>query len=119
MARHLDPDAAEAADQALGVEPALGSLPRAPRVTVRRGANHVTPFRSHGKGTYVLKGTFGGVRIERATGTHDAKRLEDLRAMCRTLADAGRLDVLEQLRDGTLRLLSCATERSGSSIAGV
>ncbi len=27
--------------------------------------------------------------------------------MCRTLADAGRLDVLEQLRDGTLRLLDC------------
>ena len=67
----------------------------------------MTPFRSHGKGTYVLKGTFGGVRIERATGTHDAKRLEDLRSMCRTLADAGRLDILEQLRDGTLRLLDC------------
>src|SRR5437773_11608097 len=27
--------------------------------------------------------------------------------MCRTLADAGRLDILEQLRDGTLRLLDC------------
>ena len=67
----------------------------------------MTPFRSHGKGTYVLKGTSGGVRIERATGTHDPKRLEDLRAMCRTLADAGRLDILEQLRDGTLGLLDC------------
>ena len=65
----------------------------------------MTPFRSHGKGTYVLKGTFAGVRVERASGTHDPRRLEDLHAMCRTLADAGRLDVLEDLRDGRVRLL--------------
>jgi integrase len=57
----------------------------------------MTPFRSHGKGTLVLKGTFAGVHIERASGTNDAKRLRDLRAMCRTLADGGRLDVLAEL----------------------
>lgn len=64
-------------------------------------------FRSHGRGTLVLKGTYAGVRVERSTGTNDAKRLDDLRAMCRTLADAGRVDVLEQLRDGGLKLLDC------------
>ena len=57
----------------------------------------MTPFRSHGKGTLVLKGTFAGVHIERASGTNDAKRLRDLQAMCRTLADSGRLDVLAEL----------------------
>ncbi len=61
-------------------------------------------FRSHGRGSLVLKGTFAGVRIERASGTHDAKHLADLRAMLRTLADAGRLDVLGDVAAGRLTL---------------
>lgn len=65
----------------------------------------MTPFRSHGKGTFVLKGTFAGVRIERATGSDDATVLRRLRDMCQTLADAGRLDVLEAIRDGQVRPL--------------
>jgi hypothetical protein len=65
----------------------------------------VTPFRSHGKGTFVLKGTFAGVRIERSSGTSDPRTLKHLRAMCEALADVGRLDVLGQIRDGGLRLL--------------
>lgn len=64
----------------------------------------MTPFRSHGRGSLVLKGTFAGVRIERASGTHDAKHLADLRAMLRTLADAGRLDVLQDVAAGRLTL---------------
>lgn len=62
-------------------------------------------FRSHGKGTLVLKGTFAGVKLERATGTNDPKTFALLESMCRTLADAGRLDLLEQVRDGHLKLL--------------
>jgi hypothetical protein len=54
-------------------------------------------FRSHGKGTLVLKGTFGGIRIERASGTNDPKRLTDLQAMCRSLAERGRGDILEAM----------------------
>src|SRR6266542_5785070 len=54
-------------------------------------------FRSHGRGTLVLKGTFAGIHIERASGTHDPTRLADLVAMCRMLVDTGRLDLLEQL----------------------
>ena len=65
----------------------------------------MTPFRSHGRGTLVLKGTFAGVHIERASGTDDPKRLTDLKVMCRTLAGAGRLDVLEQLAAGAVRPL--------------
>lgn len=62
-------------------------------------------FRSHGKGTLVLKGTFAGIHIERATGSDDAKMLTNLRSMCHTLANAGRLDVLSALALGQLRLL--------------
>jgi integrase len=66
----------------------------------------MTPFRSHGKGSLVLKGTFGGVKIERASGTHDLRLLANLRAMLATLADGGRLDVLEQVAGGQLKLLA-------------
>jgi integrase len=62
-------------------------------------------FKSHGRGSYVLKGTFAGVRIERASGTGDGTTLRRLREMCRTLADAGRLDVLEAIRDGQVQPL--------------
>ena len=65
----------------------------------------MTPFRSHGKGTFVLKGTFAGVRVERASGTDDPTVLRRLREMCRTLADGGRIDVLEAIRDGHVRPL--------------
>src|SRR6266581_1283869 len=75
----------------------------------------MTPFRSHGKGTLVLKGRFAGVRIERASGTNDLRRLADLKAMCRALAEAGRLDVLEHLARGRTRPLEVwSAYRSGS-----
>ena len=75
----------------------------------------MTPFRSHGKGSLVLKGRFAGVRIERASGTNDPRRLADLKAMCRALAEAGRLDVLEHLASGRTRPLEVwSAYRSGS-----
>src|SRR5260370_8168350 len=61
------------------------------------GSSDVTPFRSHHKGTLILKGRFAGVKLERASGTQDPRRLADLKAMCRSLAEAGRLDVLENV----------------------
>jgi hypothetical protein len=75
----------------------------------------MTPFRSHGKGTLVLKGRFAGVRVERASGTSDPKRLADLKAMCRALAEAGRLDVLDDLARSRVRPLEVwQAYRSGS-----
>src|SRR6266704_6966031 len=75
----------------------------------------MTPFRSHGKGSLVLKGRFAGVRIERASGTNDPRRLADLKAMRRALAEAGRLDVLEHLASGRTRPLEVwSAYRSGS-----
>lgn len=65
----------------------------------------MTPFRSHGKGSLILKGSFGGLRIERASGTHDPAVLRQLKAMCHTLADAGRLDVLTAVRGGQVHVL--------------
>ncbi len=75
----------------------------------------MTPFRSHHKGTLILKGRFAGVKLERASGTHDPKRLADLKAMCRALAEAGRLDVLEHVARGRMRPLEVwRTYRSGN-----
>ncbi len=67
----------------------------------------MTPFRSHGKGTLVLSGyPLEGVRLERASGTNDPKRLEEpARDVPHARADSGRLDVLEQLSDGHLKVL--------------
>ena len=65
----------------------------------------MTPFRSHGRGTLVLKGTFGGIHVERASGTHDATMLRRLSAMMDTLADTGRLDVIQCVAVGTVRPL--------------
>ena len=65
----------------------------------------MTPFRSHGRGTLILKGRYAGVRIERASGTHDPKRLRDLKTMCRALAERGRLDVLQEIAAGRVRPL--------------
>lgn len=65
----------------------------------------MTPIRSHGIGSLVLKGTFGGVKIERATGIYrDEARVALLRAMCHTLADAGRQDILREIAVGRLKL---------------
>jgi integrase len=73
---------------------------------VREAARRVSPFRSHGRGSLVLKGTFAGVRIERASGTRDAKHLEKLRAMLHVLADTGRLDVLKAVAAGRVKVLA-------------
>ena len=75
----------------------------------------MTPFRSHNKGTLILKGRFAGVKLERASGTNDPRRLADLKAMCRALAEAGRLDVLEHIARGRMRPLEVwRTYRSGN-----
>jgi hypothetical protein len=58
----------------------------------------MTPHRSHGRGTLVLKVRYRGVpRIERSTGTNDPKVAEQIRRMCDVLYDQGRLDLLEAM----------------------
>lgn len=52
-------------------------------------------YRSHGRGSLVLKGTFGGIKVERASGTHDPKMLKRLKEMLTTIAESGgRLDLI-------------------------
>lgn len=52
-------------------------------------------FKSHGRGTLIIKGTFAGVSIVRASGTNDPARLRDLVSMLKNLAGAGRRDLLQ------------------------
>lgn len=62
-----------------------------------------TPHRSHGKGTFVIDRSFRGVgRICRSSGTEDPKLFGNLNHMLDTLAQGGRQDVLEQVREGML-----------------
>jgi hypothetical protein len=62
-------------------------------------------WRSHQRGTPVLKMQFRGVgRIERATGFHDPAMLPRLKEMCRTLYEADKLDVLRAMKAGQLTL---------------
>ena len=58
----------------------------------------MTPHRSHGRGTLVLKKRFRGLpKIEKASGTSDAKVLDAMHRMCDVLYDQGRLDLLEAM----------------------
>lgn len=58
------------------------------------------------RGTIVLDRILRGVgRIKKATGTHDRRTARRLNEMLTSLHGAGRLDVLEQIRDGNLHLL--------------
>jgi len=62
-------------------------------------------WRSHGRGTVVLRMSFRGVgRIERSTGFQDPKMLGRLKEMCRTLWEQGRDDVLRDLKAGRVSL---------------
>jgi hypothetical protein len=54
----------------------------------------MAPFKSHGRGRLVLKGTFAGIRIERSSGTDDPKMLKALREMLTVLSQGGRLDLV-------------------------
>lgn len=66
----------------------------------------MTPYRSHGRGTYEINLRFAGVgQIKRASGTTDKKLWDELKVMCRTLHKAGRRDVLVAIRDGKMSFL--------------
>ena len=66
----------------------------------------MSPTRSHGRGTFLIDRRFRGLRrIRRASGTTDAKVFRQLYGMLDTLYQAGRLDVLEELRDGRVTAL--------------
>lgn len=65
----------------------------------------MAPFRSHGRGTLVLKGTFAGIRLELASGTTDPKLLGRLKEMLRTLAESGRLEFIRSVADKTVKPL--------------
>lgn len=68
----------------------------------------MTPFRSNHRGTFVVKRVFAGVgEIRRASGTTDRRLYRQLDEMLSTLYQGGRLDVLELVRDGQLKLLEC------------
>ena len=75
----------------------------------------MTPFRSHGKGSFVIKGTWAGVRIERASGTTDNTLYKKLTHMLDTLADAGRTDVLAQVANGKVKLLELWRDYRGGN----
>ena len=63
----------------------------------------MTPHKSGGKGTYMLDRRFPGVgRIRRATGTKSKATFRAIDSMLSALWSAGRLDILAQIRAGTL-----------------
>ena len=67
----------------------------------------MSPWKYHGRGTPVLRMSFRGIgQIERATGFQDAAMLGRLKEMCRTLYEAGKDELLRDIREGriTLRL---------------
>ena len=65
----------------------------------------MTAWKSHGRGTTILRMAFKGVgQIERATGFQDPAMLPRLKEMCRTLYEAGRDDILREVQRGELTL---------------
>lgn len=62
-------------------------------------------YRSHGRGTLILKGTFAGIWLELASGTRDPKLLGRLKEMLRTLVDAGRLEFIRGIADRSVKPL--------------
>lgn len=66
----------------------------------------MTAWQSNKRGTLMLKRTFPGVgKIQRASGTKDPRTLTGLNEMLTSLYNAGRLDVLELIRDGNVKPL--------------
>jgi hypothetical protein len=64
-------------------------------------------FRSHNRGSLVLKGTFGGIRLERASGTNDPRMLARLKEMLHTIAESGgRLDLVRGIQQGLYKPLA-------------
>jgi len=62
-------------------------------------------FRSHGRGTPILRMSFKGVGlIERATGFADPAMLPRLKEMCRVLYGAGKDELLRDVKAGRLTL---------------
>lgn len=76
-------------------------------------------FKSHGKGSFVLKGVWGGVKIERASGTTDKALYRKLEHMLDTLADAGRSDVLLQVARGHVTPLTLWRSYRGGDWSGL
>src|SRR3990167_7929100 len=67
--------------------------------------------RTGGRWTYVLDRTFPGVgRIARASGTHRVRTFTLINQMLTVLFETGRLDVLRQLRDGSLHPMVAYSE---------
>ncbi len=65
----------------------------------------MSPWKSHGRGTPILRMSFRGIgKIERATGFQDPAMLRRLKEMCRTLYEAGRDELLRDLRAGRITL---------------
>jgi integrase len=63
----------------------------------------MTPHRTNKRGTYTLDRQFRGVgRIKRASGTNDPALFKLVDAMLGTLAQAGRIDILQAIKNGTL-----------------
>ena len=62
-------------------------------------------YKSHGRGTLILKGTFGGIRLELASGTMDPKMLGRLKGMLDALAGAGRFEFIRAIADRTVKPL--------------
>lgn len=73
-------------------------------------------FRSHGRGTPVLKMSFRGIGlIERSTGFKDPAMVTRLKEMLKVLREAGRDDVLRDIKDGRIRLRQAwAVYRTGA-----
>lgn len=65
------------------------------------------PYRSMGRGTYIIDRCFPGVgRVRRASGAQDESTFRAVNNMLSHLWTAGRADVLEQIRDGKLHPLT-------------
>jgi hypothetical protein len=79
----------------------------------------MTPQRPHGRGSFELKKKYRGLpTIRRATGTLDPKVFAQMVTMCDALYTQGRLDVLEAIARGRLRLLDVLNRwRQGREVA--
>jgi hypothetical protein len=65
----------------------------------------MSPWKYHGRGTPVLRMSFRGIgQIERATGFQDAAMLGRLKEMCHTLYEAGKDELLRDIREGRITL---------------
>src|SRR3989442_5539959 len=76
----------------------------------------MSPWKYHGRGTPVLRMSFRGIgQIERATGFQDEAMLGRLKEMLRTLYEAGKDELLRDVKAGRLTLRQCwAVYRRGN-----